>query len=206
MKRSIKYIIMGLVLSTMAYAERVSELQPNEPIRFITNNGSTTEERATLNANGTFQVDAITDKAGSGPVNFPYGISGATTGINYISNNNIEANVDDYNLYNDSSSTPVDGTGGTASQLTISRNTISPLRGTGDLKISSSGSAQGEGVSVDFTIDNLAKNQKMMLYFYNRGISNFVFGTGSFITVCLCLSKNMQYAVLIILMVFVLQQ
>ena len=91
---------------------------------------------------------------------------GGQGGINYISQNNgnpdFESATTGWSTYADLAGVlPVDGTGGTPSHLTITRTTTNPLRGTGSLLITNSGttSAQGEGVSFPFTIDraDLAK-------------------------------------------------
>jgi hypothetical protein len=86
-------------------------------------------------------------------------------GINYITNPDLELNADDYNEYADAAGeNPVDGTGGTALGVTATRNTTSPMRGDGDLKIAKdAANRQGEGVSTDFTIDNADQSQKLTI-------------------------------------------
>lgn len=102
-----------------------------------------------------------------------------TGGINYIENSDFETNADGWNSYDDGSVTiPVDGTGDTAANLTITRQDISPLRGSGMLQFSkSSVDAQGEGVSYDFTIDRADKSKKLTISFdYNTATSNYTDG------------------------------
>src|SRR4051812_38923063 len=75
---------------------------------------------------------------------------------NYIANGGFERGLAGVKLYKDAAGvTPVDGTGGTTTHLTVSASSSSPLRDKRSLLISNSGStsAQGEGVSYDFTID-----------------------------------------------------
>jgi hypothetical protein len=78
--------------------------------------------------------------------------------INYLTGDNFdfETGTGDWARYNDGAvADPVDGTGGSPSgNLTISQETTDPLRGSGSFKISkNANSTQGEGVSVDLTID-----------------------------------------------------
>jgi len=79
--------------------------------------------------------------------------------VNYISDSakpwNFEtASITGWNTYKDAAAaTPADGTGGSPTVITISRNTTTPLRGVADLKISKAASnGQGEGVSIDVTV------------------------------------------------------
>ncbi len=79
--------------------------------------------------------------------------TGSGTGeTNFIS----EKIISDYNTYDDgASTTPVDGTGGSPTVITVAEETVSPIDTTDgilNLKISKSAAdGQGEGVSVDFT-------------------------------------------------------
>lgn len=79
---------------------------------------------------------------------------GGSGGINYISNTDIETNAQGYNTYNDGGAVPTDGTGGT-SGLNVAQSSSSPLHGSYSLLITKdAANRQGEGVSVDFTIDS----------------------------------------------------
>lgn len=62
--------------------------------------------------------------------------------------------ISQYGTYKDAAQdTPEDGTGGTASLLTLSEETASPIMGSRSLKIEKAfGDAQGEGVSCDFSL------------------------------------------------------
>lgn len=73
--------------------------------------------------------------------------------INYIGNCNAEINANGWTLYADAAGTaPVDGTGGTATNIAWTRNTVTPIRGNGDFLFSKTGTAncQGMGVSYEF--------------------------------------------------------
>lgn len=76
-------------------------------------------------------------------------------GINYITNYNAEAGTTGFNTYADAAGTnPVDGTGGSPN-VTLTRTTSSPLRGTGSFLITKDAfNRQGNGVSYDLTIDS----------------------------------------------------
>ena len=108
------------------------------------------------------------------------GGAGGAGGINHITNPDIESSADDYNDYDDGAvSVPVDGTGGTASNLTITRTTTGSelIRGIGSLKIAKGAAdAQGEGTSIDFTIDNADKGNLLEVTLLKTSSVNFVYG------------------------------
>ena len=109
----------------------------------------------------------------------PVGSGDGAGGINYIKNSDIDVSLSGYVTYADAPGMqPVDGTGGTAS-ITIVRNTTSPLRGKGDLKISKPASnRQGDGVSYNFTIDyaDSVSPKVQEISFDYRASSGFSFG------------------------------
>lgn len=77
-------------------------------------------------------------------------------GTNYIKNTNGTGGTTGYTAFKDAAgTTPVDGTGGSPTHISVSTTGTNPLFGAASLTISNSGSssAQGEGVSYDFTID-----------------------------------------------------
>lgn len=82
------------------------------------------------------------------------GASGQS-GINYISNPNAVLNTTGWSTYADAAgASPVDGTGGSPN-VTWTRSTTTPLRGAADFNFAKdAANRQGQGVSVDFTIDN----------------------------------------------------
>jgi len=75
--------------------------------------------------------------------------------FSYITNSNAERDTTGWAGYNDGSvAAPVNGTGGSLTDLSFARNTTGPLRGLADFLITKSANdAQGEGVSYDFSID-----------------------------------------------------
>lgn len=127
--------------------------------------------RITLPKNSKSNLDSLTRKEGTivyasdekrfygddGLVLASLGGSGAG-GINFIENFNFESNINGYAAYADAAgASPVDGTGGTPS-VTITRETGASfiLRNEASLKLAKDAvNRQGEGFSVDFTIDNI---------------------------------------------------
>ena len=110
----------------------------------------------------------LTDWDGMGGYQWAPGTStgGGGTGINHIANPDAEANAAGYSSYADTAATiPVDGSGGSAN-ITFTRNTINPLRGTADFKITKDAvNRQGQGVSNNFTVDAADKAKKMIISF-----------------------------------------
>jgi hypothetical protein len=106
-------------------------------------------------------------------------IGGAGSGgVNYITNSDLEANDDGYDTFDDASAY-VDGTGGTASNLTLTRNNTSPIKGSGDLKLVqdavASPAALYEGFSYDFTIDKGMQAQKLTgSFWYDASDADYV--------------------------------
>jgi hypothetical protein len=76
--------------------------------------------------------------------------------INYVQNPHPVGVTDGWVMYADAAgATPVDGTGGSPAS-TWTRNTSSPLHSPADFKLTkSAANRQGEGVSYDFTIENM---------------------------------------------------
>jgi hypothetical protein len=116
----------------------------------------TEAQRPGTPAEGMLRVNSDLAKF-EGYVNGQWGeiSGGGGSGINWIENNDIDANDDGYSVFDDAAFPPVDGTGGTTS-VTVARNTTTPLRKNGDLLFTKTSGADytGEGFSVDFTIDN----------------------------------------------------
>ncbi len=93
--------------------------------------------------------------------------SGASGGaVDYITNGRFEIDTTGWATYADAAATtPVDGTGGSAS-ITIARNTTTPLRGTADLKITKGATnRQGDGVGYAFTIPRQDVGKKLLISF-----------------------------------------
>lgn len=82
------------------------------------------------------------------------GSGSGSGGTNYVANGDFETDASGTVAYKDAAGlTPVDGTGGTPA-LTFTRSTTTPLRGVGSgLITKSAANLQGEGVSIDFTVD-----------------------------------------------------
>lgn len=86
-------------------------------------------------------------------------------GINYIDNPDAESGLTGWSTFDDGGSY-VDGTGGTASNLTFTQNSTTPLRGTYDFDlVVAAADASGEGVSYDFTIDKADKFSMLSISF-----------------------------------------
>lgn len=107
--------------------------------------------------------------------------SGSGSGIkNYLSQD-FETDTTGISGYADAAATtPVDGTGGTATTLTISRTTSAGevLDGVGSLKVAkSAANGQGQGVSIDFVMDLAyrSKGQSVSLQ-YKTDHANYVAG------------------------------
>lgn len=74
--------------------------------------------------------------------------------VNYITNGTAEVNATGWAVYADAATAiPVNGTGGSPN-VTITRNTSTPLRGTGQFRLTKdAANRQGQGTSYDFTIN-----------------------------------------------------
>lgn len=108
--------------------------------------------------------------------------SGGGEGVNFISNGKAEtSNI--FSQYNDSSTTrPVDGDGGTATNLSSSVSATSPLDGTQSFLLTKSGSAstQGMGWSIPFTLATAYKAKVLQIEFdYIVNSGTFVAGSSS---------------------------
>lgn len=108
-------------------------------------------------------------------------VGSGSSGINYIDNSDAAAGVSLWATYADAAgTTPVDGTGGSPN-ITLTRTTSSPLRGSGSFLITKdAANRQGEGVSTDFTIDNADKNKTLGITFdWEVASGTFVAGESS---------------------------
>lgn len=93
---------------------------------------------------------------------------------NYIKNSLALFNTTGFAVYADAAATsPVDGTGGSAN-VTITRNTTTPLRGTADFKLTKdAANRQGQGWSYDFTIDSADQSKPLKFSFDYKVSANF---------------------------------
>lgn len=102
--------------------------------------------------------------------------------INYVGNAFSETNTNGWATYsNTAQNIPVNGTGGTATGLTFSRSTSSPLRDTGTFSIvqTNSTNLQGKGVSYAFTIDAADQAKVLSIQLDYNASSTFVAGNGT---------------------------
>ncbi len=123
----------------------------------------------------------------NGPGNYFYR-SGAGSGsgsgfgaINYITNFGAETDTTGWATYADAAGNiPVDGTGGSATNLTFSRSASTPLIGTGQFSLvqANSTSLQGKGVAYAFTIDPAFQSTNLAIQFSYNASSTFVTGDG----------------------------
>lgn len=116
-------------------------------------------------------------KLNSGAVETEIGSGGGSggDGINYIGNPNAESDTNGWATYADASqSTPVDGTGGTA-DITFTRSTSSPLRGSASFLLTKvAGDQRGEGVAYAFTIDSADVSKSLQISFdYDSTDANY---------------------------------
>lgn len=102
----------------------------------------------------------------------------ASGGINYISANpGAETNTTGWATYsNTAQNVPVNATGGSATGLTFSRSTSTPLVGNGQFSMvqTNSTNIQGKGVSYDFTIDPGYKASVLGVSFNYNASSTFI--------------------------------
>lgn len=83
-------------------------------------------------------------------------------------------------LANGGDTSPVDGTGGVVTGVTLTRNTSSPLAGVANFDLGKdANSRQGMGVSTDFNIDNKDKGNEIQISFVYDGSAGMVLGTNS---------------------------
>jgi hypothetical protein len=128
----------------------------------------------------SFQIDEIIDFDGNGSPNFPNGLKvsgvpisdfgGGGEEINYLLTGKNGDTVDDINAWvpytsNTLESNPVPPFTYTSS-LAISRNTVNPLSGNGDIRITKPGSnIRGQGRYLPFSIENRHLAKKLQITF-----------------------------------------
>lgn len=99
-------------------------------------------------------------------------ITGISSNRQYENGSNITANGGD--------TAPINGNGGIVSGVTFIRNTVTPLVGiaSGDLGKTNS-SEQGQGISTDFIINTIDKNQTLQVSFAYESSSGMILGISS---------------------------
>lgn len=108
-------------------------------------------------------------------------VGAGTSGINYIANPDAESNTTGWATYaNVAANIPVDGTGGSATGLTFSSSSSSPLRGTKSFLLvqDNTTSLQGKGVAYNFTINSADKANVLDVSFNFNASSTFVTSDG----------------------------
>jgi hypothetical protein len=102
---------------------------------------------------------------------------GGQGGINYITNNDAELNINGWVTYLDTAGiSPVDGVGGTAN-ITFTRSTVDPMRGNASFLITKDAfDRQGEGVAFDFEIDRADQPSVLKISFDYESSANYADG------------------------------
>lgn len=99
-------------------------------------------------------------------------ITGTAGNRQYITGSHLLANGGD--------TSPVDGTGGSATGVTLIRSTVDPLVGNAEFLLSKdANNREGDGISTDFTINSPDKGNTLQVSFYYSGGSGFTFGNSS---------------------------
>ena len=99
-------------------------------------------------------------------------ITGVAGNKQYETGSNITANGGD--------TAPVDGTGGSPSGVTFTRNTSTPLAGVASFDLGKiAANEQGQGVSTDFIINSIDTNKTLQINFAYEGSSGMVLGSSS---------------------------
>lgn len=109
------------------------------------------------------------------------GLGSGSAGINYITNPDADTGVTGWATYKDTAGVaPQNGTGGTATHISLTTSSTSPLRGINSFIVANSGAttAQGEGISFDFTID-AADQAKILDISFDYAINSGTFAGGS---------------------------
>lgn len=155
--------------------------------------------RITIPKDTKANLDALTRKEGTivyatdtqkfykddGSILKEVGSGSGSGGINYITNFDIETDVSGHVAYADAAAvTPVDGTGGSPN-ITVTRSTSSPLRGTASALITKgAANRQGEGDGIAFTIDSADKSKQLTISFDYEASANYTGSSGSEYMVC----------------------
>jgi hypothetical protein len=97
--------------------------------------------------------------------------------VNHIDNATFEQSVTGWVTYSDAAGVdPVNGVGGSP-VITFTRSTSSPVRGNASGRLAKdAANRQGQGVSYDFTVDNVDSRIQQKIQFDYKASSNFVSG------------------------------
>lgn len=103
-------------------------------------------------------------------------ITGIASHLQFINGSNL--------LVNGGDTAPINGTGGVPAGVTFTRSTVNPLIGVASFVLSKDAAdREGQGVSTDFTINNVDKGQLLEVSFFYDGSAGMAFGTSSDVTV-----------------------
>lgn len=131
------------------------------------NNGPTVANNPTAT-----QLKAAWDAVPAAVAIATVAITGTASNRQYITGHNLLADGGD--------AAPVDGTGGVVTGVTFTRSTINPIIGLASFLLSKdAANRQGQGVSTDFTIDNLDKGQLLEVSVDYDGSAGIVLGSAS---------------------------
>lgn len=180
LKRLTAYLTLMFYVNTMAFAGTI----PADTTTF--GKKTTTDKKIEFDV-GSGVKPAIRANATTGVLEFANdgtgfrAIGSGSGGVKSYISQDFETDVSGVNGYADAAATtPVDGTGSTASTLTLSRTTVGGevLDGTGSLKvIKSAANGQGQGFSIDFVMDLAYRSKAQGVQFqYNTNSANYVAG------------------------------
>lgn len=131
------------------------------------NNGPTIANNPTAT-----QLKAAWDAVPAATAIATVAITGTAGNRQYITGNNLLANGGD--------TAPTNGTGGVVTGVTFTRSTVNPIVGVASFVLSKdAANRQGEGVSTDFTINNLDKGALLEVSVAYDGSAGIVLGAGS---------------------------
>lgn len=131
------------------------------------NNGPTVANNPTAT-----QLKAAWDAVPAATAIATVAITGTAAHLQYITGNNLLANGGD--------TAPTNGTGGVSAGVTFTRSTVNPIIGLASFLLSKdAANREGQGVSTDFTIDNLDKGQLLQVSIDYSGSAGIVLGSSS---------------------------
>lgn len=135
------------------------------------NNGPTVANNPTAT-----QLKAAWDAVGAATAIATVAITGTAGNLQYITGQAFLANGGD--------SAPTDGTGGVVTGVTFTRSTVNPIVGVASFVLSKdAANREGEGVSTDFTINNLNKGELLEISISYDGSAGIVLGANSDVTI-----------------------
>ena len=135
------------------------------------NNGPTVANNPTAT-----QLKAAWDAVGAATAIATVAITGTAGNLQYITGQKFLANGGD--------TAPTDGTGGIVAGVTFTRSTVNPIVGVASFVLSKdAANREGEGVSTDFTINNLDKGELLEISAAYDGSAGITLGANSDVTI-----------------------